>query len=472
MKTAHHDNKRNLFSPLIFAFVLYAIAGAAKAGHIFFGGEFSTQPVAEGLRQVFVLFATLGSVALLKWLIADAPLSLLHRHTVTPLLRTIVSLVLYSAGAMFLLNRLLGINLVPLLTTSAVLTGIVALSLQDTIKNLFTGIWINMERIVAKGDWVRVSDKEGQVMEVTWRTTRLLTRENDYIYLPNRLLADGVLENYTFPTPLHVIEVEIGASYNDPPDQVRAELADIALSTPSVLPDPAPEVWITGYGDSSIKYRLRAWVDDFRKVYSVRSEIYSKIWYAFRRSGIEVPYPSMNIIRKTGGRVHERDLIRRSLKSIDFLQALTDGELDRVEASARIEVFGKGEAIVTEGEAGSTCYFLRSGRAEVYSKGQNGRESLVTTLGPGGFFGEMSLLTGEPRSATIRAAEESVCIVIDSDVFHSIFREDPELSERLSELLSRRAGELKEARERFAEPPRAVELRESILSRIKQFFKV
>ncbi|MBI5454565.1 MAG: cyclic nucleotide-binding domain-containing protein, partial [Deltaproteobacteria bacterium] len=319
---------------------------------------------------------------------------------------------------------------------------------------------------------VRVSDKEGQVMEVTWRTTRLLTRENDYIYLPNRLLADGVLENYTFPTPLHVIEVEIGASYNDPPDQVRAELTDIALSTVSVLPDPAPEVWITGYGDSSIKYRLRAWVDDFRKVYSVRSEIYSKIWYAFRRSGIEVPYPSMNVIRKTGGRVHERDLIRRSLKSIDFLQALTDGELDRVEASARIEVFGKGEAIVTEGEAGSTCYFLRSGRAEVYSKGQNGRESLVTTLGPGGFFGEMSLLTGEPRSATIRAAEESVCIVIDSDVFHSIFREDPELSERLSELLSRRAGELKEARERFAEPPRTVELRESILSRIKQFFKV
>ena len=468
MIKAHQNNKRNLFSPIIFAVVLYAIAGAAKAGDIAFNGEFGAEP----LRQVFILSATLGSVALLKWLIADAPLSLFHRHTATPLLRAIVSLVLYSAGAMFLLNRLLGINLVPILTTSAVLTGIVALSLQDTIKNLFTGIWINMERIVAKGDWVRVSDREGQVMEVTWRTTRLLTRENDYIYLPNRLLADGVLENYTYPTPLHVIEVDIGASYDDPPDRVRGALSEIALSTVSVLSDPAPEVWITGYGEASVRYRLRAWVDDFRKVYAVRSDIYSKIWYSFRRSGIEIPYPAMNILRKKEDRARSRGGIRGSLKAVDFLRALTDDELDRVEASARIEVFGRGEAIVTEGEAGSTCYFLSSGRAEVCSKGQNGEVLLVTTLEPGGFFGEMSLLTGEPRSATIRATEESVCIVIDSGVFHSIFREDPELSGRLSELLSKRAGELKEARARSAEPIRPSELQESILSRIKQFFKV
>lgn len=462
----HQHTKRNLFSPLIFAFALYAVAGAAKAGESVFATD-----VAEALGKAFILFATLGSVILLRWIIADAPSSIFHRHTVTPLIRAIVSLVLYAAGAMFLLNRLLGINFVPLLTTSAVLTGIIAFSLQDTIKNLFTGLWINMDRIVAKGDWIKVADKEGQVMEVTWRTTRLLTRDNDYIYLPNRFLADGILENYTFPTPLHVIEMDISASYNDPPDKVRAALGEIALSTASVLRDPAPEVWVTGYGDSAVKYRIRVRVDDFRKVYAVRSEIYSKIWYAFRRSGIEIPYPALSILQKTEDRAEGRG-IRDALKGIDFLGALTDDELDRVESSARIEVFGGGEAIVTEGESGSTCYFLKSGRAEVYSRVQGGQESLVTTLKPGGFFGEMSLLTGEPRSATIRTTEESVCIVIDSGVFHSIFREDPELSERLSELLSRRAMELKEARERGAEPERTEDLRESILSRIKQFFKV
>lgn len=467
----HQHTKRNLFSPLIFAFVLYAVAGAAKAGESVFAGEFAAVPAAEALGKAFILFATLGSVILLRWIIADAPSSLFHRHTVTPLIRAIVSLVLYAAGAMFLLNRLLGINFVPLLTTSAVLTGIIAFSLQDTIKNLFTGLWINMDRIVAKGDWVKVADKEGQVMEVTWRTTRLLTRDNDYIYLPNRFLADGILENYTFPTPMHVIEMDISASYGDPPDKVRAALGEIALSTASVLRDPAPEVWVTGYGDSAVKYRVRVRVDDFRKVYAVRSEIYSKIWYSFRRSGIEIPYPALNILQKTEDRAEGRD-IRDALKGIDFLRALTDDELDRVADSARVEVFGRGEAIVTEGESGSTCYFLKSGRAEVYSRVQGGQESLVTTLRPGGFFGEMSLLTGEPRSATIRTTEESVCIVIDSGVFHSIFREDPELSERLSELLSKRAVELREARARGGQTAPENELQESILSRIKQFFKV
>ncbi|MBI5642262.1 MAG: mechanosensitive ion channel family protein [Deltaproteobacteria bacterium] len=466
--------KKNLLLPLIIAFIFFAVAAAAKIGVFIFKADFATQPLASAAQQVFILFATLGVISILRWLIADAPLRLLHRYTVTPLLRTIVSLILYSAGAMFLLNRLLGINLVPLLTTSAVLTGIIALSLQDTIKNLFTGLWINMERIVAKGDWVKVSDKEGQVMDVTWRTTRLLTRDNDFIYLPNRILAEGVLENYTFPTPLHVLFIDVGVSHNDAPDKVKRLLAELASGTPSVLSEPSPEVWVMSFGDSAINYRLRVWVDDFLKVYNVRSELYTRIWYAFRRSGIVIPYPTRTINMRRGGKPPQDSLLKSSLQSMDFLALLKEDDLDKVAQAAKVEVFGAGEPIVRQGETGSTCYFIKSGSADVMARDPSGADNLVTTLRQGDFFGEMSLLTGEPRSATVVAREESVCIVICSEVFHSIFKEDPGMAEQLSGLLSKRSGELRQIRSRAlnSETDPEKEAQVDILKKIKLFFQM
>lgn len=198
----------NLFRPLYIALFLYLIAGGVEAGLIFArSSEIISADLAATGKKVVILFSTLSTVILLRWIIVDTPFNFLRKYTVAPLLKSILSLLIYFVAAMTLLNKLFGINVKPLLTTSAVLTGVLALSLQETLKNLFTGLWINSERLVAKGDWVRIADKEGQVLEVTWRTTKLLTRTNNCIHLPNRMLAEGVLENCSHPTPLHVVEV-------------------------------------------------------------------------------------------------------------------------------------------------------------------------------------------------------------------------------------------------------------------------
>ena len=313
-------------------------------------------------------------------------------------------------------------------------------------------------------------------MEVTWRTTRLMTRENDCIYIPNRLLAEDLLENYTFPTPLHIVDVEIGASYSDPPNKVKDLLITIAKETDGVLTKPEPEVWVEGYSDSSIQYKLRAWVDDFQAVPNTKSEINGKIWYTFRRNGIEIPFPIRVTYNRTEEKVSTHGDIVPALRDIDLLSPLKEDELKRVAAFSRFEFFGASEHIVRQGDTGDTCYFIRSGSVDVVLKDESGDERFITTLKPGEFFGEMSLLAGDPRTATVIAREDTSCLVIASQAFQGVFVENPDLAERLSELLARRLSELNNVKSEAASEKDKKEAEKSaqknIMNKIKRFFRV
>ncbi|MBI5970960.1 MAG: mechanosensitive ion channel [Deltaproteobacteria bacterium] len=458
------------FKALFVAVVFFVLAAVIRGASHMLGAEGA---YANVLHKAFIFLATIGTVFLLRWLLVDTPQRLLKKYTVAPLIRTLVSLVLFFGAVMFLLSRIFNIDLLPLLTTSAVITGIIALSLQDTFKNLFTGFWINTERIVAKGDWVRVDGREGIVIEVTWRMTHIMTRENDVIHLPNRLVADGVLENYTYPTKLHVVEVRIGAGFNDPPNKVKETLLVIARDVKSVLSNPAPEVWILGYEGYYVHYSLRVWISDFKDAPDVKTELNTRIWYGFKRNMIEIPFPEQTLHRRPLHRPEPPGRIINALKGIEFLGFLKEDELKDVASSARIEDFGRGETIVRQGDAGHTCYFLEAGGVEVFHRTQAGADELVATLFAGDFFGEMSLLAGEPRSATVAAKEDCRCIVIDSDAFISIFKENPGVAERLSVVLAKRTTELNAARLRGASRVDAEkEAQRTILNEIKRFFKI
>ncbi len=469
--------KAKLLKPLFTSLILYSIAGIFKAVIIIAKVNALSFPQLFRIgEKSFTLFFTLGTVILLRWLIADAPFSMLRRYTVAPLLKSIITFLLYFATVLVLLNRLFGINLTPLLTTSAVLTGVLALSLQETLKNFFTGLWINTERIVAKGDWVKIADKEGEVIEVTWNTTRLLTRKNDCIYIPNRILMEGHLENFTYPTPIHAVEVDIGASYNDPPNKVKNILIDIAKNVSSVLSGPEPEVWITHYADFSINYRLRAWIKNFRLAPYIKSEINSRIWYAFRRNNVEIPFPVRVSYSRVEAKPLKMEIIMDSLKNIEFLNLINYDELRNIAVYSSFETFGAGETIVKQGDTGDTFYLIHSGSVDVLYRDEAENEKLLATLKQGEFFGEMSLLAGEPRMATVIAHEDTSCIVVTSKGFKNAFIKNPSLAESLSELLAKRSGRLEEIKNLAMSEREKLEaeisLKKNILNKIKNFFKV
>jgi len=469
--------RAKLLKPLFTSLILYSIAGIFKAVIIIAkANAFHFPQLIRIGEKSLTLFFTLGTVILLRWLIADAPFSMLRRYTVAPLLKSIITFLLYFGTVLVLLNRLFGINLTPLLTTSAVLTGVLALSLQETLKNFFTGLWINTERVVAKGDWVKIADKEGKVLEVTWNTTRLLTRKNDCIYIPNRILMEGHLENYSYPSPLHTVEVDIGASYNDPPNKVKNVLIDLAKDLPHVTTEPKPEAWIINYSDFSINYKLRAWVNDFRLVPYVKTEINSRIWYAFRRNNIEIPFPVRVSYVREDKKVSKTEIIMNSLKNIEFLNLINYDELRNIAAYSSFETFGAGETIVKQGDTGDTFYLIHSGIVDVLYKDSARNEKLLATLKQGEFFGEMSLLAGEPRAATVIAHEDTSCIVVSSKGFKSAFIKNPNLAESLSELLAKRSGKLEEIKNLAISEREKLEAerdaQKNILKKIKEFFKV
>ncbi|MBI5874709.1 MAG: mechanosensitive ion channel [Deltaproteobacteria bacterium] len=427
--------------------------------------------------KAVIFFATLGILFFTRWLIVDAPLSFLKRFTIIPLLKTLISLILYFIAAIYLLHRMAGIDLTPLLTTSAVLTGIIALSLQETLKNLFTGIWINTERVVAKGDWVNIAGKDGRVMDVTWRTTRLLTFTNDYVYFPNKVLSEGHVDNYTYPSPLHVVEIDVGAAYKHPPNRVKDVLLQAASENHHVLKEPCPEVYLTTFGDFSIQYRLRTWINDYGSILKVKSDLHYSIWYAFRRNNIEIPFPIRTIYRhKTEAKSAAPAEMEVYLRKVDFLKPLKDTDIEKISNTARLEIYGENEIIFRQGDKGDTCYFIKQGNIDIILKDDRGNDNVVATLAPGDFFGEMSLLTGEERKTTAAAKTDTELIAIGSIGFSDVFENNPDVMEKLSGIVAMRSFKLEEARKKAMTETEMIEEQknesQAVLDKIRAFFKI
>lgn len=475
MKVLHVLNMQRLSLKPLWGTFLLCVAAAIVKGIVYIAKNFGidSPDFYDVTDKIIFVLLSIAAMFAIRWLIVEAPFNLLRKYTIAPFLKTIITILLYVATAIYILHYAFLVNLLPLFTTSAVLTGIIALSLQDTLKNLFTGLWLNMERVVAKGDWVSVSGKEGQIIEITWRTTRIATRDNSVLQIPNRIMAENLMENFTFPTPHHVVTVTVGAGYNDPPNKVKELLLDIAKNSTSVLKDPPPEVWITKFGDYYIQYKLRCWIEDFRLEPDVITELNSSIWYAFRRAKIEIPYPEQTIAIKRFRATRTSENIHELIKNIDFLTSLPENQLKLVATSARVEQFGAGEVIVKQGDVGDSCYFISDGSVNIIHRNHKGTDEKVAYLEKGDLFGEMSLLTGAPRNATVNARTDTECIVIDSMVFERIFAENPEVAEKLSVVLARRLVEHKNALIRAeARLLEEQDRQKTILASIKRFFKI
>ena len=152
-----------------------------------------------------------------------------------------------------------------LLTTSAVGAVVVGFALQDTLGNLFAGLAIQIEKPFRVGHWIRVSDREGQVQEITWRATKLRTKDGEFLIVPNSLMAKDPVLNYSEPTLANLISIEVGTGYETPPNDAKRALFEAVANAPLALRSPAPQVLLKGFGGSSLDYQVMFWIDDYSK---------------------------------------------------------------------------------------------------------------------------------------------------------------------------------------------------------------
>jgi CRP-like cAMP-binding protein len=366
-------------------------------------------------------------------------------------------------------------NFVSFITTSAVLTAVVGLALQNTITNLFAGIVLHMDGALGVGDWVQLGTRVGRITQIRWRSTILRTTDGDNVIVPNGQFTAQDVYNYSRPTRKHRVWVKVAFAYHHPPNEVKQVLIAAARGAPGVASEPPPDAFPMEFGDNGLIYTVRFWVEEYQRGPETEGEVRSRIWYGARRAGLEIPFPTRNIhVTNVTGELGTTDpeLPERvaALRRIDLFAALESPELELLARGLRKVRFAAGEPIIRQGEAGDSLFIIAEGDV-IVSLGQGGINQSVTTLGPGQFFGEMSLLTGEPRSATCSARTDVVAQVIDHATFRKLLAERPQVAEHLSTLLATRQAALdKKGGELTARAAAAAEHRSRLLARIKNFF--
>jgi small-conductance mechanosensitive channel/CRP-like cAMP-binding protein len=325
-----------------------------------------------------------------------------------------------------------------LMTTSAILSVVVGLALQESLSNIFSGIMLTIDHPYKAGDWIEIDGKEGKVLDSNWRSTRVLTRDDDIIYVPNSTMAKGNIVNLTDPTPEHLCKRRLGIEYSAPPNKVRNVLMNVMSHVDGVIKQPPPDVHVAEYSDHSIEYELRFWIIDYDRRVKIESEIMRSIWYHLKREGITIPFPIRDVYLKREKPPEKPEEIIALLRKVDFLQALKEEEVSMLAEDLSHHLFGRGEAICKQGEPGSTFYIIKSGHIAVKVK-KDEVEVEVARLQPGSYFGEMSLLAGDARSATCVAVEDSELLCLDRETFGVLLQENPPVAQAMSDILAARA---------------------------------
>jgi small-conductance mechanosensitive channel/CRP-like cAMP-binding protein len=359
-----------------------------------------------------------------------------------------------------------------LFAASAVGAVVVGFALQDTLGNAFAGLAIQIEKPFHVGHWVAIGGHEGRVAEITWRATKLRTRTGNLIIVPNNVVSKEAIVNYSEPAAPTMLMVDVGASYSSSPAEVKAAVREALGNAPRVLTAPAPEVLVQDFADSAVTYRVRFWVQDYENDDVAPDGLRSAIYYAFRRRGIEIPFPiQVQYDRQEPSTDSAASADERSalLGRLDLFAGLSQPDLSKLASVARDQLFGDGERIVREGEPGRSLFVIASGQVVVLS-GPTQHE--VATIDAGNYFGEMSLLTGEPRSATVAARGDCRVFEIDADTFRGMAEANPMVLEQVGlAAVARREG-LASARAVAAAQVATTDTARSFIARMKRFLRL
>ena len=429
------------------------------------------------IASAVLLLSTALVVALVNRYVWDLYFERRKQTPIPHFLREIVALVIFVVALLFVLSfgyhaerELKGV-----VATSGVAALILGLAGQNLLGGIIAGMSLQINRPYKVGDWLQVGDRFAEVMEINWRSTRLCTNDNIYLDIPNNEIVRTTIINLHYPTEVHAMRIRIGVDYNVPPNRVKDALARAAQSAKNVLPSPPVKVFLVEFGDHAVTYEIKYYMGDHARINETNDAVRTNVWYELKRQRINIPYPirTLQLERRfrPGPEGHEE--ARVILRGEPLFQCLSDGQIDNLVKQSELNHFGRGECVIEEGAEGDSMFILLRGAAEV-SVSKNGSTIPVATLRSGDCFGEMSLLTGEKRSATVRADGDCYVMEISKDTMAEVIRDSPECLKQLSELLAKRKMHtegIKDAASPSADQvAKQREYTATFLNRLKTFF--
>ena len=360
-----------------------------------------------------------------------------------------------------------------LVTTSGLLVAMIGLALKNVISDAFTGLALPIKI----GDWIEVDGQTGRVVEISWRATRLQTLDRITIIIPNTHLSAKPFRNFSLPEPYYRDSFRVVLDHSVTTHQAERILLAAARQVEAIQTIPfRPDVRIAAFTDRGIEWELRFFVPDAEKAIRVRHQVHRNLLRNLHFSGIALPYPV--VVRKSA-QPRERAYAPADefnfLRGVELFDSLSDEELETVSKGMPMKLKLAGQALVRQGDPGDSLFVLREGLLSVsIARPEGGEDIEVAQLAPGSFVGEMSLLTGAPRSATVTPVVDSMCYEITREIMAPLMESRPDLAQQLSDILAdrqiRNSAKL-EASSKVNEIQKK-SLTDQILGRINSFFRL
>jgi potassium efflux system protein len=360
-----------------------------------------------------------------------------------------------------------GINLSSLTVVAGVLGIGIGLGLQNLASNFFSGLVLLFEQTIKVGDYIELGQLKGTIEKITIRSTIVRTEDNVFVIVPNQKFMDNDTINWSYGGKTCRIHIPITVDYNTDLLELTEALFAAARSEPRVLSEPVPDVWFDSFGENGLNFQLLVWIDEPDDNEVIRSSLNFRIAHELKRRNIKVPFPQRDIwIRnlqdlpkfgvsepahsQNNGTTSQdtqnlmpvsnsfaltsyslRDLLRRT----PYFENCSDAELIAIISSGYRNEYSADEIIVREGDPSESFYMILSGSVEVYSE-KNGQQ--IALLREGDFFGEISLLMGTPRTASVRTITDCILFVVDRKQLQKLLTEYKQLGEQIAQKLSER----------------------------------
>jgi small-conductance mechanosensitive channel/CRP-like cAMP-binding protein len=396
---------------------------------------------------------------------------------VPSLIRNLFDALVYSLALILIIHFVFEKPANGVIAASSIITFILGISARDSLATVFSGISLSLNENIKKGDFIAVNNQLGEIVSMDWRTVTLLTKTENHVIVPNHVLANNVVTNFSRPKPQRALEISVLQSFEHSPQRVKDLLLKSAQQSFLVLKNPAPQAYVSKYEDKGIKYTLVVYTNELSEV-RVQNEVLSIVWYAFYREGIDWDLdPSTQIIPhlQLSDDKTEEEIVRHVaiLKNKGIFTTLNERELTALIGNAKKGVYGPPEQIVRQGDDGSSLFYIAEGNLEVLIDQEDGTKLKVAALKAGDVFGEMALLTGQKRTATVVATTEVAVYEISKEIISPVIEHRREILNDMSLLLAKREVEnyLKKLDHKDHERDRKLEEAESKFSQlISQFF--
>jgi len=381
----------------------------------------------------------------------------------------------------FVQLRAAGLDLSSLVTTSAILTAVIAFAMQDTLGNVLAGVSVQLDNSVRIGDWIKLDTVSGRVRDIRWRSTLIETRNWETVVIPNSMLMKARVEilGQRDGAPLQWRRIlDFMVDPGVPPARVIAIVDDEMreLAIPNVARTPAPSCVLKKFDDGNLCYQLRYFLTEILDDDITDSMVRVHLFASLQRAGIRIAEPQRTVHAVQRDQAHaetvrRRELTRRlqALAAVTPFAALPDETKADIAERLQYAPFARGDVITKQGNKAHWLYILAFGEAEVLYEPPNGAPHVIGMLHAGQFFGEMALLTGDARAATVVAKTDVECYRLDRASFQELLATKLEIGEEIKRVMGGRRGDLDTARQAFAVAPPTAEAEVRLSTKIRRF---